>query len=307
MNQLIVDAKRKQRRASAGSKHDRMGSKQGLIDRHTPVYSSRITRVYIEYLHTYYPEIDIEEVLRYAEMTRPELEDSAHWFSQHQVNRFHAIIAEKTTNKNIAREVGRYAVSSEAMGIFKNVALSLVNPAAAYMLLGKLYLLVSRAVIIETRRIGDTQVEIIISFKSGVQEKAFQCNNRLGTMEAIGKHFSNQFSKVDHSQCIHKGDSKCVYRVKWKKSRALTWLRLRNLMAGSSVLLSTILIFSIPVSQWLYISLLLGLATISIQAYAQRLTIRDLGETVKTQGEISEQHLKDLNFLFNSSLLIEEI
>ena len=103
-------------------------------------------------------------------------------------------------------------------------------------------------------------------------------------MEAIGKHFSNQFSKVDHSQCIHKGDSKCVYRVKWKKSRALTWLRLRNLMAGSSVLLSTILIFSIPVSQWFYISLLLGLATLSIQTYAQRLTIRDLGETVKNTG-----------------------
>jgi PAS domain S-box-containing protein len=289
------------------SKDDGLVLEQGSVDLHTPLYNSRIMRVYVEYLHQHYPEIDIDKVLNYAEVTRPELEDSAHWFSQYQVDRFHTKIAEKTASKNISHAVGRYAVSSEVLGIFKKIAISLVNPASVYMLIGKLYSLISRAVVVETKRVGDTRVEIAVSLNPGVNEKAYQCQNRIGSFEAIGRHFSNQYSKVDHPQCIHRGDPSCLYQVAWEKSQSLLWLRLRNIITAASALASIILLFVLPTSTWMEVSLLLGLAALSVQAYSQHLTIKDLRHTVKAQGDIAEEHLEGIKSQYNSSLLVEEI
>ncbi|MEE8400236.1 MAG: hypothetical protein V3S89_14580, partial [Desulfobacterales bacterium] len=57
-----------------------------------PPYSSRIYKVYLEYLRTDYPDLDIDSVLEYAGMTEYEIEDQAHRFSQDQVDRFNEII-----------------------------------------------------------------------------------------------------------------------------------------------------------------------------------------------------------------------
>jgi len=54
-------------------------------------------------------------------MSRHETEDPGHWYSQHQVNKFHEILAKKTGNPNISREVGRYAALSKGHGIIKNM------------------------------------------------------------------------------------------------------------------------------------------------------------------------------------------
>ena len=283
------------------------GLGQGSIDRHTPLYNSRITRAYVEYLQVYYPEIDVDEVLRHAKMTRPELEDPAHWFSQHQVDRFNAIVTEKTANANISHEVGRYAISSEALGIIKKIALSLVNPSSVYMLFGKLYAYLSRAVVVETRPMGNTQMEISVSPSPGVKEKSYQCHNRVGIFEAIGKHYFNNYAKIDHPQCIHQGDPKCLYLISWDKSRILLSLRLRNLIAGASALMAIPLFFLIPTATWFTIIIMLGLVILSIHTYANQLEIKDLTETIKAQGDIAEEHLEGIKRQYDSSLLIEEI
>ena len=74
---------------------------------HEPLYSSRIAKNYLDYLERYYPDVDIEAILAYAGMTRHEVEDSAHWFTQHQTDRFHESLVLQTGNANISREVGR--------------------------------------------------------------------------------------------------------------------------------------------------------------------------------------------------------
>lgn len=286
---------------------ERSVSDQGITDSHSPLYNSRITRVYIEYLQHHYPQIDVDELLRYAEITRPELEDPAHWFSQRQVDRFHAILTEKTAQKNISQEVGRYAVASEALGIFKQIIVSLINPVSIYMLIGKFYLLLSRAVIAETKRLGDTKVEILVKPNPAVKEKDYQCQNRIGIFEGIGKHFSNQYSQIDHPQCLHRGDPACLYIVAWEKSHSLFWLRLRNITMWASVLVSIVLFWVTPTATWLNVSLLLGLVVFSLHTYSQHLKIKDLTVTIKAQGDIAAQHLDGIKLQYNNSLLIEEI
>jgi hypothetical protein len=68
------------------------------VDHNSPLYSSRITVNYLKYLKKYYPEVEIDPVLDYAGMTKYEVEDPGHWFSQNQVDRFHKILVEKTGN-----------------------------------------------------------------------------------------------------------------------------------------------------------------------------------------------------------------
>ena len=51
-----------------------------------PIYNSRIIKTYIEYLLLQYPRVAPDALLDHAGMSREEVEDPAHWFSQSQVS-----------------------------------------------------------------------------------------------------------------------------------------------------------------------------------------------------------------------------
>ena len=125
-----------------------------------PLYSSRVTKNYLEYLKKARPEIKVEPILKYAGMTRFEIEDPGHWFSQQQVDRFNEILAQKTGDAAISRKVGRYIASAKGLGPVKQTILGLMNPTTVYQLMGKLYPMLSRAADVETKKLGINKVEI---------------------------------------------------------------------------------------------------------------------------------------------------
>ena len=116
------------------------------MDSDTPIYNSRITKIYIEYLKNAYPEIDIDDIIKHAGMTDDEIKDQAHWFSQNQVDLFQEAVIQETNNPDIAREAGRYAFASEALGVAKHYILGLLNPSSLYLLISKVYSVFSRGV-----------------------------------------------------------------------------------------------------------------------------------------------------------------
>jgi hypothetical protein len=61
----------------------------------TPLYNSRIIDTYIKLLKRKYSFVDVDEVLEYAGMKAYEVADQGHWFSQTQIDRFHAILTQK--------------------------------------------------------------------------------------------------------------------------------------------------------------------------------------------------------------------
>ena len=103
----------------------------------TPLYNSRIINNYIEYLKNYYPHIDIASLLKYADIEAYELDDEGHWLMQHQVDRFHEILAVTTHNPDISREVGRFSVTSRASGAVRQYLLGLLSLEKAYSRHGK--------------------------------------------------------------------------------------------------------------------------------------------------------------------------
>ena len=77
-----------------------------------PLYNSRITKTYLEFIKNVILIWISIIFLEYAGMTKYEVEDPAHWFSQDQTDRFQEALVKKTGNPNIAREAGRYTTSS---------------------------------------------------------------------------------------------------------------------------------------------------------------------------------------------------
>jgi len=173
-----------------------------------PLYNSRLNKIYVQYLKKYYPDIDINSILDEAAIASYEIEDPAHWFTQEQQDRLHDILVARTGNPNIAREAGRFTTSSEGLGAAKQYALGLMSPRTIYLLVEKMYALMSRGADVSAKIIGPNQVEITAIPRPGVKEKPYQCQNRTGILESLARMFTDKFAQLDHPSCVHRGDDR---------------------------------------------------------------------------------------------------
>ncbi|MCD4716612.1 MAG: PAS domain S-box protein, partial [Desulfobacterales bacterium] len=277
------------------------------MDDNSPVYNSRIIKIYLEYLKKYYPHLDIDEVLKHAEMTKHEVEDPAHWFSQSQTDLFQEALLSSTGNPNIPREAGRYAASSEGMGALKQYTLGLMSLRSVYLLMDRVYSKMSHGSTVKTRKLGPRKVEIISTPKPGFNEKPYQCENRIGTFESIAKMFTNKSAKVEHHSCFHKGDECCRYIIKWEKTPSLIWKRVRNysFLIGFSV--SLLLFFIMPLVPWIGFVISWAYVSMAFSIYCSYLEKEELGEIIKIQGDVAQDRLDDINIRYNNALLVQEI
>ena len=272
-----------------------------------PLYNSKITKTYLEYIKKSYPDLDLDAVLEYAEMTKYEVEDPAHWFSQHQEDRFQQALVKQTDDPNIAREAGRYTTSHEGMGPAKQHILGFIKPTSVYLLMEKLYPILSRGATIKAKKLGPNKVEIVSTPKRGVNEKPYQCENRIGIFESLAELFTNKFANVQHPLCFHVGDKSCHYIITWEKTASIIWKRIRNYSLLISIIMSMCLFFVLPLITWSAFTLLCFLVTMAFSFYSDRLEKKELSETVKTQGDTAKDLLDEMNIRHNNALLIHEI
>ena len=279
----------------------------GHLSETSPIYSSRITKTYLEYIKNSYPDIDTDSILEYSGMTRYEVEDPAHWFTQDQTDRFQEILVKKTGNPKLAREAGRYASSSEGLGPVKQYTLGFIKPTSVFLLMEKIYPMISRGSTVKVKKMGADRVEIISTPKSGVNEKPYQCENRIGTFESLGRYFTNKFANVDHPLCFHKGDHACHYIISWRETTSLIWKRVRNYFLSISIVGSLGLFFVLPIMSWATIFLLCTVITLTFSFYSDHLEKKELSETLKTQGDAAKDLIDEMAIRQNNALLIQEI
>ena len=271
------------------------------------LYNSRLTKIYVQYLNKYYPDISINAVLEESGLANYEIEDPAHWFTQEQVDCFHGVVTQKTGNSNISREVGRFAAYSEGMGAAKQYILGLMSPASLYLLMEKHYPLLSRGVSISARKVRPNTVELIAVPKRGVAEKPYQCANRTGLFEALAKLLTERFAKVEHPDCFHRGQDHCRYLITWEKTSPFIWRRIRNIFLGIGSLAAVILFFLMPIENWLLFLLLTALVSMALSFNSVRLERNHLSKTVETQKEAAEDSLGESEVRYNNAMLIQEI
>lgn len=272
-----------------------------------PLYSSRIIKAYVEYLKECYPEVDITPILDYADMTTYEIEDQAYWFTQRQVDRFYEIVVQKTGNINTARDAGRYVIYSKAYQAINQYALGFITPANAYSLVQKLSANISRAVILETKKLGANKIEFTSTPKPGVNEKPYQCENRIGLLEALAKIFTKEYPNIEHPTCIHKGGECCRYIITWERTPSLIWKLICNYTLLFSILVSLALFFVLPIMYWAVLAITCGLLTMALSLYSGHLEKKDLANTIKTQGDAAKDLLDEMNVRYNDTLLVQEI
>jgi len=273
------------------------------------LYNSRNLLLYIKYIDEYSPEVDPEEVLKYAEMTLYEIEDPGHWFSQEHIDKFYEKLVEKTGNIKLARDVGHYfSISpSNVLGAVKQYIIGMLSISSGFNAVVYIGSTISRGAIFKANRLGVNKYEVYANVSEGVKEKPYQCMNRKAILESIGLLFTNSFFTVDHPECFHEGDKVCKYIVSWKDSQAILWKRLSRVLAVSSLL---ILIFFIPLLSFYKLIALtatcafVSLVFISVSLKKQN---RELFNSIVTLGESAQDLMAEINIRYNIMKLIQEI
>jgi PAS domain S-box/uncharacterized domain HDIG len=273
----------------------------------TPLYNSRIFKNYIEYLNRYNPGIDIIPLLKYAGIETYQLEDEGHWLTQEQSDRFQEILIQTTHDPDISRKAGRYSSNSHAGGALGQYLLGFINPTLAYSVLEKISSHLSRATIMKTESIGADKIEATVILQPGVVEKPYQCNYRLGTMEALAKLYTNKFACIEHPVCIHKGGDCCLYIITWEKTRTFIWKKIRSYSLIIGFLICLLSLFILSPVYWDKVVLSFVIMFMSLALYSEYLEKKELIANIQNQGDAADQLMDQINKRYNESLLIQEI
>ena len=183
------------------------------------VYNSIITYNYLQYLKSNYPHIDHATILKEAGIEPREIYPG-HWFSQETVNRFNQVIVKATKNKNISREVGRFAAISWPENFLREIALTYISPSNLYDQLGNMVQLYCRNMWVTSRKQSKNRFEVCLYFKDGEKPEKYQCENFTGYLEAITFAYRKKFPIIEHNECIFDGAGRCRYIITISRSFA---------------------------------------------------------------------------------------
>ena len=271
------------------------------------IYNSRILKLYIQCIHERYRQVDTDEVLRSAGVSRYEMEDQGHWFNQEEIDAFFNAVVKETGNRHIAREAGRYVVENGTIGPVKQVALGLLQAATIYLLLPKLYTNFSRSARVKTRKLASNKVEICVTPLPGVHESPHQCENRIGIFESLSIPFTGKYATIDHPECLHKNGRCCRYVVNWDESKHIGWRRFFSaaLIGGTMVSVTAMLFW--PFTVWLPVVLLSALVSLGIYLKAVLVHNQELAQLIQNQGNVAEDHIKEIDYRYQGALLVQKI
>jgi predicted hydrocarbon binding protein len=202
--------------------------KDGTVSPTDRLYNSRIIATYIKFLKKEHSYVDIDDVLSYAGMETYQVEDESYWFTQEEVDRFNKRAVKLTGRQEIAREAGRFGLSADSIGFVKNYILGRVSIARAYEMVAQISPKFVKSCTYESARLGRNKFRVIVRPRPGVQEKPYQCQNRIGYFEAGSDLFHQKFPRVEHTKCVHRGDEYCEFMATWQESKYGMWKKART-------------------------------------------------------------------------------
>lgn len=272
-----------------------------------PLYNSRIIDTYIKLVKNKYSYINVSELLNSAGMQTYEVADQGHWFSQDQIDRFYEKLVQLTGNANISREAGRYAASPDALGVMRQYILGFVGPANTFELINKATANFTRSASYKSKMISSNKVEIVVTPREGVEEKPFQCENRVGFFEAVVLMFNFGLPHVEHTECIFKGGTSCRYIIAWEKP---TSIYLKRIAVGITLLFALVSLLLVIRARWSLLEVLFPLfvSITCIFAYAvAKCEKKELQASLNNTKDSTDSLLDQINSNYNNALMTNEI
>ncbi len=271
------------------------------------LYNSRIMDTYLKLLARKYRQVDVRELLAHAGLEPYEVADQGHWFTQEQVDRFNDKLVELTGNPQIAREAGRYAASSEALGGMRQFILGMMTPAKAMVLLAEGAGHLTRSASYKTQMLASNKAELQVTPHQGTVEKPFQCASRKGFIEAVFLMFNSRPPMIEHPECMFEGAQVCRYVITWEKSSLYRCRSFRNILA---LLLATACLIGALFDPSVVLKALLPTSVIAWLALTAACLVRERDElrgSHETLFESSETTLNQINTSYNTALMSNEI
>jgi len=236
-----------------------------------------------------------------------EVADPSHWFSQDQADRFNKSLVQATQDPDIARKAGRFATSAEGLGAAKQYLLGLLNLSTLYMLVGKVYVLFSRGASIKAKKLGPHRVEIISRPQRGVNEKPYQCENRIGMFESVAQFFIQKFALVEHPECFHKGHDHCRYIITWGKSRTSVLKQSRNIFVVAGIPTLLVLFFLMPFKPWWILALNFALIAMAVSYIAEYFGRKEMSAIIEMKGYEAKDLIEEMEIRHDNAMLVQAI
>ncbi len=273
----------------------------------TLLYNSRIIDTYLKLIDRRYPGADVYTLLNEAGMTLSEVGDEGHWFTQDQVNRFYACLERLTQNPQIAREAGRFAVSANALGMFRQYLLSFFGPADMFKRIGHLCSKLTRSATYTSRPLSNSSVEVVVTPLPGCYEEPFQCENRLGFFEAGVMLFNYNIPGISHPECLFRGDPVCRYEVSWERPRSVRWRIGRNLLTLIAIPASVAALFMLPPVANLALIPLTLTVLFGLSLMAEMYEKQEQHVSLSQLTDTTEQLIDQVNITHSNAMMSKEI
>jgi HD-GYP domain-containing protein (c-di-GMP phosphodiesterase class II) len=278
-----------------------------------PLYNSRIIDSYIRLIKQKYTYVNLGDLLNFAGMKGYEVADEAHWFTQEQVNRFYEKLVHVTGNHNIAREAGRYAASPDALGVLRQYFLGLMGASNTFEIISNTTANLTKSSRYESRKISSNKFEITVTPLEGVVEQPFQCENRVGFLEAAVLIFNRKtpggehFPHIEHTECVFKGGKVCRYVITWERSLSVILKKLRGMVVLLLAIFNLTLMimgkWSVLEDSLLGSMFLVMLLIISIEKSEKNERLASLSNTKESNDNL----LNQININYNNALMTNEI
>ncbi len=277
------------------------------VDNTTPLYNSRLIASYIKLVKSKYSYVSVSELLQHANIEPYQVEDEGHWFTQEQVDRFYEMLRKLTGNDAIAREAGRFAASPENLSMWRQYVLGLVGPERVYEIIGYLATTLTKSAVYEAKKIAPTKVRITVSPREGVNEKPFQCENRIGYFEAASTVFNYRLPKVEHPECLFKGGKVCAYTVSWQLAQSDLLKKVKNWAAFSLSALSLLVYFYYPEATLQFLLPFTVLVFFLFTYYAHTMEKKELSAAIDNLRSSNDKLLEQVNLNYNNALMVNEV
>ncbi len=284
-----------------------MAAAEEKTDTLSTPYNSRIIDIYLTLIRKNYPFIDIDELLEYADMKLYQVEDQGHWFNQEQVDRFYEKLVALSGNENIAREAGQFSASMQDANLLSRYFLAMVGPTFAYELIGKASANFARSSVYTIRKLSSNSVEVISKPREEIQEKPYQCENRTGFLEAISIFFNKKPPRIEHPECLFRGDNQCRYIISWDNSLGIILKKIRNYLIP--VLIATVItgFFLLPIIPAILTASTEVFLLLAFSYFSKHKECQELANHMREDHSTTEELIQQINLNYNNTLITNEI
>ncbi|MDC7225690.1 MAG: HD domain-containing protein [Spirochaetales bacterium] len=270
-------------------------------------YSSRIIDAYVKLLQKRYPSVDLSDIYSYAGMKEYEIVDQAHWFNQEQVDLFYERAVQLTGNKKLAREAGQFFAHFHEGNLLRKYLLSLIGPIGGFEQVEYVSRSFTNYTEYKVKKITRNCVEVSVHLKGDVEEKPYQCENRIGMLEALPMLFNHKLPKIEHPECRFKGGETCRYIISWEDSRAVKARRIESMVIPIVAVGNIIAAVTNPDLTLSYILPTSIFGSLLFYALVKRRQVKELSEKVKSALSTTDELIHQIDLNHNNTKISQEL